>query len=179
MTRPSLPAWAVITTSTGLVRYRRVGSSPARRFVDRKTKAAADWLESRGVAADGTSSMGDARSVRAESSGTRPRAFPRRPGCGNFHVVDSPNTKPDECRRRVQSYTIGHRERENAPLLRCRCLLIKADEGLDDNGSERLLGLLDAGDPQEEVCVAWHADLAGPLRVQPPRQPHKEGQPKP
>ncbi len=32
-----------------------------------------------------------------------------------------------------------------------------ADERLDDNGRNKLLGLLDAGEPHGEVRTAWHA----------------------
>jgi len=33
----------------------------------------------------------------------------------------------------------------------------RADERLDDRGRSKLLGLLDAGDPQGEVRATWHA----------------------
>ena len=74
-----------------------------------------------------------------------------------FHVVKLANHKLDECRRRVQNDTLGHRGRKDDPLYRCRRLLTKADERLDDNGRSKLLGLLDAGDPHGEVRMAWHA----------------------
>jgi len=84
----------------------------------------------------------------------RPRGSP---SSSLFHVVKLANTKLDECRRRVQNETCGHRGRKDDPLYRCRRLLTKADERLDDNGRTRLLGLLDAGDPHGEVRTAWHA----------------------
>jgi transposase len=74
-----------------------------------------------------------------------------------FHVIKLANSKLDECRRRVQNETLGHRGRKHDPLYRCRRLLTKADERLDDHGRTRLLGLLDAGDPRGEVRMAWHA----------------------
>jgi transposase len=74
-----------------------------------------------------------------------------------FHVVKLANSKLDECRRRVQNETVGHRGHKDDPLYRCRRLLTKADERLDDRGRTRLLGLLDAGDPHGEVRAAWHA----------------------
>ena len=49
-----------------------------------------------------------------------------------FHVVKLANAKLDECRRRVQNETLGHRGRKTDPLYRCRRLLTKADERLDD-----------------------------------------------
>lgn len=74
-----------------------------------------------------------------------------------FHLVRLANAKLDECRRRVQNDTMGHRGRKDDPLYRCRRLLTRADERLDDHGRTRLLGLLDAGDPHGEVRTAWHA----------------------
>ena len=57
----------------------------------------------------------------------------------------------------VQNETLRHRGHKDDPLYRCRRLLTKADERLDDKGREKLLGLLDAGDPRGEVRMAWHA----------------------
>jgi len=74
-----------------------------------------------------------------------------------FHVTKLANTKLDECRRRVQNETMGHRGRKDDPLYRCRRLLTKADERLDDKGRTKLLGLLEAGDPRGEVRAAWQA----------------------
>jgi transposase len=74
-----------------------------------------------------------------------------------FHVVKLANTALDECRRRVQNETLGHRGRKRDPLYRCRRLLVRAEERLDEAGRERLLGLLDAGDPRGEVRTTWHA----------------------
>ena len=70
------------------------------------------------------------------------------------------NHKLDECRRRVQNETLGHRGRTSDPLYRCRRLLTKADERLEEHGREKLLGLLRAGDPKGEVAIAWHAKEA-------------------
>jgi transposase len=67
------------------------------------------------------------------------------------------NSKLDECRRRVQNETMGHRGRKDDPLYRARRLLTKAHERLDDRGEDKLLGLLKAGDPRGEVRMAWHA----------------------
>jgi transposase len=77
-----------------------------------------------------------------------------------FHLVKLANAALDECRRRVQDDTLGHRGRKYDPLYRCRRLLTKADERLDDNGRTKLLGLLAAGDPRGEVTTCWHAKEA-------------------
>jgi hypothetical protein len=74
-----------------------------------------------------------------------------------FHLVKLANSKLDECRRRVQNETLGHRGHKHDPLYRCRRLLTKADERLDNRGRTKLLGLLEAGDPRGEVGMAWHA----------------------
>ena len=74
-----------------------------------------------------------------------------------FHVIKVVNTALDECRRRVQNDTLGHRGRKDDPLYRCRRLLTRADERLDDHGRTKLVGLLEAGDPHGEVRMAWHA----------------------
>jgi len=75
-------------------------------------------------------------------------------------VVKLANTKLDECRRRVHNQTMGHRGHKSDPLYRCRRLLTKADERIDEKGKEKLLGLLRAGDPRGEVTTTWHAKEA-------------------
>lgn len=74
-----------------------------------------------------------------------------------FHLVKLANQRLDEVRRRVQNETLGHRGHKDDPLYRSRRLLTRADERLDDNGRQKLLGLLEAGDPHGEVRAAWHA----------------------
>jgi transposase len=72
-----------------------------------------------------------------------------------FHVVKLANAKLDECRRRVQNELLGHRGRKNDPLYRVRRLLTKAEERLGDDGRNKLLGLLRAGDPAGQVATTW------------------------
>jgi transposase len=74
-----------------------------------------------------------------------------------FHLIRLANAKLDECRRRVQNETVGHRGRKDDPLYRARRLLTKAHERLDERGDTKLRGLLAAGDPRGEVRMAWHA----------------------
>ncbi len=59
-----------------------------------------------------------------------------------FHLVKLANPKLDECRRRVQNETLGHRGYKYDPLYRSRRLLTKAKERLDEKGHEKLVGLL-------------------------------------
>ena len=74
-----------------------------------------------------------------------------------FHLIKLANSKLDECRRRVQNETVGHRGRKDDALYRARRLLTKAHERLEERGESKLLGLLEAGDPRGEVRMAWHA----------------------
>ena len=96
-------------------------------------------------------------------AGAHPRGGPsgRQGPTGSTLVREDPiklaNTKLDECRRRVQNETLGHRGHKHDPLYRSRRLLTRADERLQDHGRTKLLGLLDAGDPRGEVRAAWHA----------------------
>jgi transposase len=74
-----------------------------------------------------------------------------------FHVVPLANQALDECRRRVQNETLGHRGRKTDPLYRCRRRLVMVRERLSVDGREKLLGLLAAGDPRRDVWFAWNA----------------------
>ena len=74
-----------------------------------------------------------------------------------YHVVALANHALDECRRRVQNETLGHRGRRDDPLYRCRRRLVMARERLTVDGHQRLMGLLAAGDPAREVWFAWNA----------------------
>ena len=55
---------------------------------------------------------------------------------------------------------MGHRGHKSDPLYRCRRLLTKADDRIGEQGKEKLLGLLRAGDPRGEVATTWHAKEA-------------------
>ena len=74
-----------------------------------------------------------------------------------FHVVKLANTALDECRRRVQSETLGHRGRKHDPLYRARRQLVMARERLSEDQHDKLMGLLRTGDPRREVWFAWNA----------------------
>lgn len=74
-----------------------------------------------------------------------------------FHVVKHATFQLDQCRRRVQQELTGHRGRKGDPLFRARRLLAKAHERLDERGTEKLTGFLEAGDPKGQVRMAWHA----------------------
>jgi transposase len=126
----------------------------------RSARRPAQWLDDRGEAW-----LAQVRFATLDLSGTYKAVFdatvPHAVQVADpFHVVKHANTKLDECRRRVQNETLGHRGRKGDPLYRCRRLLTKADERLDDKGREKLLGLLRAGDPKGDVTTMWHAKEA-------------------
>src|SRR4051812_35336050 len=72
-----------------------------------------------------------------------------------FHVVRLGTQVVDEVRRRVQQTTLGHRGHKDDPLYKIRGLLRHGVEHLTEKQQNRLTTSLDAGDPTEEVNVAW------------------------
>ena len=77
-----------------------------------------------------------------------------------FHVIKIANKRLDECRRRVQTEIFGSRGRAGDPLYRIRRLLTMANERMTGASKEKLVGLLRAGDPDNEVTTAWRAKEA-------------------
>ncbi len=61
----------------------------------------------------------------------------------------------DEVRRRVQQATLGHRGHRDDPLYKVRRLLRHGVEHLTARQRARLNAALAAGDPTDEVAVAW------------------------
>jgi len=61
----------------------------------------------------------------------------------------------DEVRRRVQQATLGHRGYRDDPLYKVRRLLRHGVEHLSAAQRARLDAALHAGDPTDEVAVAW------------------------
>ena len=72
-----------------------------------------------------------------------------------FHAVALANRALDTIRRRVQIEQLGHRGRKDDPLYRARRLLLRAEERLSDDATERLRSLLELGDPTAEVAIAY------------------------
>lgn len=73
----------------------------------------------------------------------------------SFHAVALANRCLDEVRRRVQTTQLGHRGRRNDPLFRARRLLLRGEERLDADAAGRLGSLLELGDPDAEVAIAY------------------------
>ncbi len=73
----------------------------------------------------------------------------------SFHAVALANRCLDAVRRRVQTEQTGHRGRRDDPLYRVRRILLMAEERLDAEATERLASLLELGDPDAEVAIAY------------------------
>ena len=72
-----------------------------------------------------------------------------------FHCVQLANRALDEIRRRVQQQQLGHRGHRRDPLYRARRALLTGEEKLDNDAAERLRSLLELGDPDGEVAIAY------------------------
>lgn len=123
----------------------------------RTSKAPTDWLQARSEAWRAAIRWGAldlSGPYRKTFTDTLPHATQV---ADPFHVIKLANGRVDDCRRRVQNETLGHRGHKNDPLYRSRRLLTKGHERLDDKGNDKLSGLLEAGDPHGEVRMTWHA----------------------
>ena len=65
-----------------------------------------------------------------------------------FHVISLANRCLDAVRRRVQTEQTGHRGRRDDPLYRARRVLLRGEEKLDAEATERLWSLLELGRPR-------------------------------
>ncbi len=72
-----------------------------------------------------------------------------------FHVISLANRSLDAVRRRVQTEQTGHRGRRDDPLYRARRALLTGEEKLDEKAALRLSSLLQLGDPEAEVAIAY------------------------
>jgi transposase len=72
-----------------------------------------------------------------------------------FHVISLANRALDAVRRRVQNEQLGHRGRRDDPLYRVRRALLTGEEKLDEKAALRLSSLLQLGDPNAEVAIAY------------------------
>ena len=72
-----------------------------------------------------------------------------------FHAVSLANRFLDAIRRRVQTEQLGHRGRKDDPLYRARRALLAGEEKLDGEATQRLVSLLELGDPNAEVAIAY------------------------
>jgi transposase len=127
---------------------------------DRKSEEPKRWIEERGkewCAGVHSGTLDLSATYRSVFETALPHT---RLVADKFHVVRHMTTKLDECRRRVQNETFGHRGRKNDPLFRVRRRLSMAAERLDKEGRDKMLGILRAGDPRGDVQAAWWAKEA-------------------
>ena len=73
----------------------------------------------------------------------------------SFHAVALANRCLDDIRRRVQNEQLGHRGRRDDPLYRARRLLLMGEEKLSSQAAQRLLALLELGDPHAAVAIGY------------------------
>jgi transposase len=72
-----------------------------------------------------------------------------------FHVVRLGTQVVDEVRRRIQQDTLGRRGHKHDPLYQIRGLLRHGVEHLTARQRAKISRCLDAGDPSNEVNIAW------------------------
>jgi transposase len=73
----------------------------------------------------------------------------------SFHLIALANRCLDSVRRRVQAERFGRRNKGRDPLYRARRLLLRGEEKLSEEATERLASLLALGDPGAEVAIAY------------------------
>lgn len=145
---------------TGLVDLAPAGGGPAR-LLDvvegRSGPVVTDWLDERG-----RDWCADVRVAALDPFRGYERAL--RAGLpaatvvlDAFHAVRLAQDAVDAVRRRVQQDTTGHRGRTGDPLYGIRRLLLRGAENLTERAYARLLGGLDAGDPDGAVAAAYIA----------------------
>jgi transposase len=72
-----------------------------------------------------------------------------------FHVIALANRCLDSVRRRVQAERSVRRNKSQDPLYRARRVLVTGEEKLDQGATARLWSLLELGDPNGEVAIAY------------------------
>ena len=75
----------------------------------------------------------------------------------HFHTIRLANRAIDECRRRVQNHTLGHRGHKSDPLYRARRVLLTGYERLTEERFAWMQSLLAVGDPDGEVSACFIA----------------------
>jgi transposase len=75
----------------------------------------------------------------------------------HFHAIRLANRAIDECRRRVQNHTLGHRGHKSDPLYRARRVLLTGYERLTEERFAWMQSLLAVGDPDGEVSACFIA----------------------
>jgi transposase len=138
------------TTVADVEHHQLIEILPTRNFAD-----VARWIDSQGEAWKERIRYGAldmSNTYAAVYSVTLPKAAQV---VDSFHAVQLANRCLDAVRRRVQSEQLGHRGRRDDPLYRARRVLLVAEERLDADATQRLSSLLELGDPNAEVAIAY------------------------
>ena len=121
----------------------------------RTGKAYTDWLTARGEDFRAAVQVATLDPFRGYANAIDDQLTEAAPVLDAFHVVKLGTDVVDQVRRRVQQDTLGHRGHAGDPLYRVRNILRRGAEHLTDRQWDRLTTLLPAGDPNDEVLVAW------------------------
>jgi transposase len=139
-----------VTTVADVQNHQIIDILPTRKYVD-----VAGWIDKQPAAWKDRVSFGAldmSSTYEAVFSVMLPNAMQV---VDSFHAVQLANRCLDGVRRRVQTTQTGHRGRRDDPLYRARRALLMAEERLDDNATIRLQSLLELGDPEAEVAIAY------------------------
>lgn len=139
-----------VTTVADVANHQILEILPTRDFTD-----VARWVHEQPGSWKGTIRFGalDMSNVYAAVySVTLPKA---RQVVDAFHCVQLANRALDEIRRRTQREHTGHRGRRDDPLFRVRRVLLTGEERLNQAAQQRLTSLLELGDPNGEVAIAY------------------------
>ncbi len=139
-----------VTTVADVENHQIIDILPTRKYTD-----VAGWIDQQPVAWKERIRFGAldmSATYAAVYSVMLPKAFQV---VDPFHAISLANRCLDAVRRRVQTEQTGHRGRRDDPLYRARRVLLMGEERLDDKATARLTSLLELGDPNAEVAIAY------------------------
>lgn len=122
----------------------------------RSGKVYADWIKDQGTGFAAAIKVATLDPFRGYANAIRDELPESITVLDAFHVVKLGGAAVDDVRRRVQQGTLGHRGRKGDPLFGIRRTLQIGAENLTDKQAARLTAKLSAGDPNDEVILAWH-----------------------
>lgn len=145
---------------TGIIDHTRDASGKVHaRLLDlvpgRSGKAYGDWLKKQGPTFTAGIRVATLDPFRGYANAIRDELPEAIVVVDAFHIVKLGTTMVDDVRRRVQQDTLGHRGRKDDPLWGIRRTLQQGIESLTEKQVARLEKKLAAGDPNQEVTIAW------------------------
>jgi transposase len=121
----------------------------------RSGKAYADWLDERGEAFRRGVKTATLDPFRGYKNAIDDKLADAVAVLDAFHVVALGTKAVDDCRRRIQQQTLGHRGRKGDPLYGIRTMLRAGAENLTTKQWTRLETAIAADDAHFAVFVAW------------------------